>query len=111
MARTPKRPLGFTDAALDELLQGARSPEELDEVFRTLKRAMTERILRAELTDHLGYPEGGTPRSASRHPITGWSPCSTLPCCSGTGCQAPDDHHGSYTDYRTLPRALALWQP
>ncbi len=59
MARTPKRPLGFTDAALDELLQGARSPEELDEVFRTLKRAMTERILRAELTDHLGYPEGG----------------------------------------------------
>jgi hypothetical protein len=46
MARTPEWPLVLKDATLDVLLQGARSPEDLDAVFRDLKRTMTERILR-----------------------------------------------------------------
>jgi putative transposase len=49
---------GLSDEALDQLIDGVRTPAELEELFRGLKRAITERILRAELTDHLGYAEG-----------------------------------------------------
>ena len=42
------------------LVAGVRTQAEFDVMFRGLKQAITERILRAELTEHLGYPEGET---------------------------------------------------
>jgi transposase-like protein len=45
------------------LIEGVRTPAELEHLFRALKGAITERILQAELTDHLDYGEG-EPRSA-----------------------------------------------
>ena len=58
MARSRKLPEGLTEETLDQLVAGVRTPAELDTLFRDLKRSLTERILRAELTEHLGYPEG-----------------------------------------------------
>ena len=43
---------------LDELLADYERPEDLlgdDGLFRQLKKALLERALGAELTDHLGY--------------------------------------------------------
>ena len=43
---------------LDELLKGYKSPEDLlgqDGLFKALKKALVERALNAELTEHLGY--------------------------------------------------------
>ena len=56
---------GLSEATLDQLIEGVRTPAELEHLFQDLKRAITERILRAELTHHLGYGEG-EPRPAGR---------------------------------------------
>ena len=52
MARRRKSSLpdGLTEEALDALVDGVRTPEEMEFVFRDLKKALVERVLRAELT-------------------------------------------------------------
>ncbi len=66
MAQKRQLPEGLTEASLDALVEGVRTPEQLEEVFRDLKKALVERVLRAELTQHLGYPEGeGRPAGAT----------------------------------------------
>ena len=57
----PDAPAGLPPSALDELLAGVNTPAELETVFKTLKKQLTERILQAELTAHLGYPPGAPP--------------------------------------------------
>ncbi len=54
-------PAGLTEAGLDELVTGATTIEDVEGVFRQIKQALVERILRGELTAHLGYPEGTAP--------------------------------------------------
>ena len=47
----------LTPELLDQLLAGYEKPEDLtgdDGLFRRLKKALIERALGAELTDHLG---------------------------------------------------------
>ena len=48
-------PAGLTPEVLAALVDGVRTPEDLEEVFRGLKKAITERVPRAELTHQLGY--------------------------------------------------------
>ena len=43
---------------LDELLKGAKTPDEISTLLRSLKKAILERALGAELTHHLGYARG-----------------------------------------------------
>ena len=46
---------------LDQLLANCSKPEDLigeDGLFKQLKKALIERALGAELTDHLGYAKG-----------------------------------------------------
>lgn len=64
MTRTRRLPDGVTEEALDSLVAGVQTPEQLETVFRDLKKALVERVLRAELTQHLGYPEGERPAGA-----------------------------------------------
>jgi putative transposase len=83
-ARRPQVP-GLTDETLDQLITGVRTPAELETLFQGLKRAITERILRAELTDHLGYgdgearPEGVTNARNGTTPKTVVTDTGTLP--------------------------------
>ncbi|MGB3624575.1 MAG: transposase, partial [Henriciella sp.] len=52
------------DDPIDELLKGCERPEDLlgdGGLMRGLKRALMQRMLGAELTDHLGYDPGETP--------------------------------------------------
>jgi putative transposase len=54
---------------LDELLAGVSSPDDLlgdGGVFRQLKKALMERALGAELTQHLGYEKGAAPTGRAR---------------------------------------------
>jgi len=49
------------DGILDELLLGCERPEDLlvdGGLMKELKKALMERMLGAELTDHLGYEHG-----------------------------------------------------
>ena len=44
----------FAPEVLDALIGDARTPEDVDALFRQMKKALMERILGAELTHHLG---------------------------------------------------------
>lgn len=70
MARNRTQPgaPAFAPAALDALIGSATTPEELDALFRQMKKAIVERMLSAELTHHLGYaPGAGRPADQPNH--------------------------------------------
>ena len=48
----------FRDEALDALIGDTKTPEDLEALFRRMKKALAERILGAELTHHLSYAAG-----------------------------------------------------
>jgi putative transposase len=51
----------ITPELLDQLLANYTKPEDLtgdDGLFKQLKKALIERALGAELTEHLGYKKG-----------------------------------------------------
>src|SRR4029453_793608 len=57
-------PGDLPDELIDELLTGARTPEEITGPGRLLQRLQTtafERGMAAELTEHLGYEHGEAP--------------------------------------------------
>ena len=61
MARKKKDESGIPLELLDKLLEDYEKPEDLlgkDGILDQLKKAVMERALGAELTDHLGYEEG-----------------------------------------------------
>jgi transposase-like protein len=66
-------PAGLTEEALTALTADVQTPEQLEDVFRGLKKALVERVLRAELTQHLGYAEGAE-RPDARNARNGTSP-------------------------------------
>lgn len=78
MARKRRLPEGLTDASLDALVEGVQTPEQLDALFRELKQALVERVLRAELTQHLGYPEGAERPAGETHARNGTTPKTVL---------------------------------
>ena len=48
---------------LDEVLKDYRGPQDFEVIFQRFKKAVVERALGAELTQHLGYDKGKTSRS------------------------------------------------
>lgn len=95
----PKKvlPLGLTEAALDALVAGARTPGERDAVSRALKQALTERVLRAELTAHLGFPEGGERPPVEPNARNGTTPKTALTDDGALPLTIPRDRAGSFT--------------
>jgi putative transposase len=56
MARPRKRQdPQFDPQLIDQVLEGRKTMEEVEELFRQMKKALMERILEGELTHHLGY--------------------------------------------------------
>lgn len=98
MARSSRKlPEGLTEEALDQLVAGVRTPAELDALFRQLKGALTERILRAELTAHLGYPEGGARPEGQGNARNGTTPKTVLTEEGALALAVPRDRGGSFT--------------
>lgn len=54
----PKEPL-------DQLVSGPMSQGDLEVMFRSLKKAVIEGAMKAEMSDHLGYEPGKSKRSLS----------------------------------------------
>jgi putative transposase len=99
MARRRKSSLpdGLTEEALDALVDGVRTPEEMEFVFRDLKKALVERVLRAELTAHLGYPEGGDRPPASTNARNGTTPKTVLTDEGALPLEIPRDRDSTFT--------------
>lgn len=98
MARGRRRelPPGLTEEALDALVGGVGTPEQLEEVFRGLKKALVERVLRGELTAHLGYPEGGSRPTETTNARNGTTPKTILTEEGRLPLDIPRDRESSY---------------
>lgn len=98
MARKQREyPAGLTEDTLDALVAGVRTQAEFDVLFRGLKQAITERILRAELTAHLGYPEGAARPAETSNARNGTTPKTVLTESGALPLAIPRDRASSFT--------------
>jgi transposase-like protein len=115
MARPRKGPPteaspAFDPAALDALLGDARTADEVDELFRQMKRALMERVLRGELTAHLGYGPGEPKPTVQPNYRNGTTPKTVLTPDGAVPLAIPRDRDGTFAPQlvpkgvRRLPR-------
>jgi len=97
MARHRKLPAGLTEETLTALTAGVRTAEELEEAFGALKGAMVERILRAELTHHLGYAEGADRPAGMANARNGTTPKTVLTEEGTMPLEIPRDRDSTFT--------------
>lgn len=98
MARAKRRelPPGLTEETLDALVADVATPGQLEEVFRGLKKALVERVLRGELTAHLGYPEGASRPADTTNARNGTTPKTVLTDEGRLPLDIPRDRESSY---------------
>jgi putative transposase len=116
MAKTRKskasevKPSGFDPASLDALIGDAKTAEDVELLFRQMKKALMERILSGELTHHLGYERGADkPEGVSNH-RNGTTPKTVLTEEGAIPLEVPRDRAGTFSprlvpkNARRLPR-------
>jgi transposase-like protein len=100
----------FDDEALDALIGGRTTAAEVDELFRQMKKALMERILRGELTHHLGYKPGEAKPGGQTNQRNGHSAKTVLTEDGALPLEIPRDREGSFEPLlipkheRRLPR-------
>jgi putative transposase len=97
MARKRSLPAGLTAEALDALIAEVQTPEQLEDVFRDVKKALVERVLRAELTQHLGYPEGRERPRGATNARNGTTPKTVLTEEGALALDVPRDRASTFT--------------
>src|SRR5947199_3079896 len=93
---------------LDQLLANYEKPEDLmgeDGLFKRLKKALIERALGAELTEHLGYEKGDPVGRGSGNSRNGSSAKTILAGDGEIEIAVPRDRAGSFE-----PRVIAKCQ-
>src|ERR1700750_813527 len=84
---------------LDELLSGYEKPEDLlgeEGLFKQLKKALIERALGAELTEHLGYEKGDPAGRGKGNSRNGTSSKTVLTEDGQVEIAVPRDRAGSF---------------
>jgi putative transposase len=106
-AATPPR---FDPAALDTLLAGRQTMEELDDLFQQMKKSLMERVLAGELTHHLGYAKGEAKPADQANHRNGATPKTVLTDDGAVRIGIPRDRDGTFApvlipkNARRLPR-------
>jgi putative transposase len=81
---------------LDQLVKGPMTQGDLDTMFRSLKKAVIERAMNAEMSDHLGYGPGeAKPEDQSNH-RNGSSGKTVITDEGPIRIEVPRDREGSY---------------
>lgn len=94
--RKPKAPPLFDPAAVEALLGERSTMEELDELFRQMKKVLMEKALSGELTHHLGYARG-TPKPAEQpNHRNGTTPKTVLTEDGAIPLAIPRDRAGTF---------------
>ena len=99
MARKKRDDSGIPTELLDELLKDYEKPEDLlgkDGIFDQLKKAVMERALGAELTDHLGYEEGDPSGNGSGNSRNGYGRKRVTTDSSQVEIEVPRDREGTF---------------
>ena len=87
------------DELIDELLAGARTPEEItgpDGLLQRLTKRLVERAMAAELTDHLGYEHGQAPPGGAGNARNGTTPKTLHTGHGSVRIEQPRDRAGSF---------------
>src|SRR5438093_13059359 len=95
----------FDPAALDALLGEARTADDVDALFRQMKKALMERALGAELTHHLGYAPGEPKPADQPNHRHGTTPKTVLTDDDRLPLDVPRDRAGSFTP-QLVPKGL-----
>jgi transposase-like protein len=95
MAKTKSGP-EFAEAALDALIGDTKTPEDLSTLFRQMQKRLAERILAAELTEHLGYAPGEEKPAAQPNYRNGSTPKTVLTESGALPLEIPRDRDGSF---------------
>jgi putative transposase len=111
-ARKPVAPASpqFDPEALDALIGGRTTAAELEELFRHMKKSIMERILRGELTHHLGYKPGEPRPEGQANQRNGHSAKTVLTEDGALPVAIPRDRDGTFEPLlipkheRRLPR-------
>src|SRR5688500_6602417 len=110
MARSRKANAEFDPTALDALIGDAKTLEDVDELFRQMKKALMERVLTGELTHHLGYAKGEAKPSDQPNHRNGATPKTVLTEDGAIPLAIPRDRDGTFApvlvpkNARRLPR-------
>lgn len=104
MARRKRRPQPeFPEEVLDALIGDAKTPDDLDALFRRMKKALAERILGAELTHHLGYAPGEAKPPEQPNQRNGSTPKTVLTGDDAVTLDVPRDRAGTF-EPRLVPK-------
>jgi putative transposase len=103
MPRKPKPPakgappdLQVPRELLDQLVKGPMSQDELESMFRSLKKAVIERAMGAEMSDHLGYGPGESKPEGQTNQRNGTSGKTVLTDEGPVRIDVPRDRQGSF---------------
>jgi putative transposase len=87
------------DELIDELLAGARTPEEItgpDGLLSRLTKRLVERAMDAELTEHLGYERGQAPPGGVGNARNGMTPKTLHTEHGSVRIEQPRDRNASF---------------
>jgi len=99
-------PPELPDELIDELLAGARTPEEItgpDGLLQRLTKRLVERAMDAELTEHLGYERGQAPPGGIGNARNGITPKTIHTTQGSVRVEQPRDRTGSF-EPRIVPK-------
>jgi putative transposase len=89
----------LSDELVDELLAGARTPEEItgtDGLLQRLTKRLVERAMVAELSEHLGYEHGQAPPGGAGNARNGTTPKTIHTGHGSVRIEQPRDRQGSF---------------
>jgi putative transposase len=87
------------DELIDELLAGARTPEEItgpEGLVQRLTKRLVERAMAAELSEHLGYEHGQAPPGGAGNARNGMTPKTIHTGHGSVRIEQPRDRKGSF---------------
>jgi putative transposase len=104
MPRKPKPPakalstpeLNVPKELLDQLVKGPMTQGDLESMFRSLKKAVIERAMSAEMNDHLGYRQGENKPEGQSNQRNGTSGKTVITDDGPLRIEVPRDRAGSY---------------
>ena len=110
MARTRKskelsaaQSVGFDPDALDKLIAENKTAEDVEGLFRQMKKVLMERILSGELTHHLGYDRGAAKPEGAENHRNGTTPKTVLTEEGAIPLAIPRDRAGTF-EPRFIPK-------
>ena len=104
MPRKPKPPakavttpeLNVPQELLDQLVKGPMTQGDLESMFRSLKKAVIERAMSAEMSDHLGYGHGESKPEGQANQRNGTTGKTVITDDGPVRIEVPRDRDGSF---------------